>query len=39
MGKNMHGKNGKDLIIQIPAGAMVKDANTKQPIVDLTKKG
>ena len=39
MGKNMHGKNGKDLIIQIPAGTMVKNANTKQPIVDLTKKG
>ncbi len=39
MGKNMHGKNGKDLIIQIPVGTVVKNADTKQPIVDLTKKG
>ena len=38
-GKNMHGKNGKNLIIEIPAGTIVKDASTKHIIVDLTKPG
>ena len=36
-GKNKHGKNGKDLIIDIPPGTIVKNSSTKQIIIDLTK--
>ena len=35
-GKNMHGKNGKDIIIQIPPGTIIKNAETDQVIKDLT---
>ena len=35
-GKNKHGKNGKDLTIEIPAGTIIKDSSTKQVIADLT---
>ena len=37
-GKNMHGKNGKDIIIHIPPGTIIKNANTHQILKDLTKK-
>ena len=36
-GKNMHGKNGKDIIIPLPPGTVIKNANTKQILADLTK--
>ena len=36
-GKNRHGKNGKDIIIQIPPGTIIKDAETEQVLKDLTK--
>ena len=35
-GKNMHGKNGKDLTIEVPAGTIIKNSETKQIIADLT---
>ena len=35
-GKNRHGKNGKDIIIKIPQGTMIKNVETKQIIKDLT---
>ncbi len=35
-GKNMHGKNGKDIIIKIPPGTIIKNAETKQILKDLT---
>jgi len=37
MGKNCKGKNGKDLIIQVPVGTIVKDADTDEIIGDLTR--
>ena len=37
-GKNMHGKNGKDIFIRVPQGTIVIDSNTKQVIADLVKK-
>ena len=35
-GKNMHGKNGDDVVINLPLGTIVKDSTTKQVIVDIT---
>ena len=35
-GKNMHGKNGKNIIIKIPPGTIVKDSETEQVLIDLT---
>ena len=34
-GKNMHGKNAEDIIINVPLGTIVKDSTTKQVIVDI----
>ena len=34
-GKNKHGRNGKDLIIEVPPGTMVYDAETGELICDL----
>jgi len=39
MGKKMHGKNGKDLIIPVPVGTIVKDADTEEVLVDLDRRG
>jgi GTP-binding protein len=39
MSKNMHGKNAKDLIVKVPPGTVVTDADTKEVIADLTKHG
>ncbi len=39
LGKNMHGKSGKDLILLVPAGTTVKNAETEQVIVDMTEYG
>ena len=34
-GKNMHGKNGEDIIIDVPLGTIIKNSKTKQIIVDI----
>ena len=36
-GKNMHGKNGDDILINLPLGTIVKNSKTKQVIIDITK--
>ncbi len=38
-GKNMHGSNGKDLIVNVPVGTVIKDALTNELIADLDKDG
>ncbi len=38
-GQNKHGKNGEDIIIYVPVGTVVKDAETHQTIADLDKDG
>ena len=38
-GKKMHGKDGKDLIIYVPVGTVVKDAQTGEVICDLVREG
>lgn len=38
-GSNKHGKNGKDLIIKVPVGTVVKDAQTGEVIADLVSPG
>ena len=35
MGKNMHGRNGEDLLIPVPVGTMVKDEETGEILADL----
>ena len=39
LGKNMHGKSGKNLTLLVPAGTIVKNAETEQVIVDMTEYG
>jgi GTP-binding protein len=39
MGKKMHGKDGKDLVIPLPLGTVIKDADTKDTLIDLDGKG
>jgi GTP-binding protein len=39
MGKKMHGKDGKDLIIHVPVGTVIKDADTGDVLADLKKNG
>jgi GTP-binding protein len=34
-GKNMHGKNGEDLVIKVPVGTVVKDADTGDVLADI----
>lgn len=36
---NCSGKNGKDLVLKIPLGTLVKDAKTKEILFDFTEKG
>jgi len=38
-GANKHGRNGKDLIIRVPLGTVVKDADTGDVLADLTREG
>ena len=38
-GKNMRGKNGEDLIINVPVGTVVIDEETGRVVADLSKKG
>ncbi len=35
MGKKMHGRDGRDLIIKVPIGTVIKDAETGQVLADL----
>lgn len=39
MGKNMHGKDGEDLIIPVPVGTIVKDEETGELVADLDAEG
>ena len=39
MGKKMHGKDSDDLIIPVPAGTVIKDADSNEVIADLIKDG
>lgn len=34
--KNQHGKGGEDIVIHVPCGTIVRDADTQQAIADLT---
>lgn len=36
---NMHGKDGEDLIIKVPVGTVIKDAETGEIIADLSREG
>jgi len=36
MGSNMHGRNGKDLIIPVPLGTLIRDFETNEVLCDLT---
>ena len=38
-GKNMHGRGGEDLTLRIPAGTLIKDAETGEILADLTENG
>ncbi|WP_126992894.1 GTPase ObgE [Thermosipho globiformans] len=38
-GKKMHGRNGKDVVIDVPVGTVVKDFETGEIIADLDKPG
>ncbi|GAB4264929.1 GTPase ObgE [Thermincola ferriacetica] len=38
-GKNMHGKNAEDLIVRVPVGTVVKDAETGEFLADFTQHG
>ncbi|MCS7277575.1 MAG: GTPase ObgE [Aquificaceae bacterium] len=38
-GKNQHGKDGEDLIIEVPVGTVVMDAETGKTICDLVEEG
>lgn len=38
-GKDQHGKNGKDFVIQVPPGTLVRDADTSEFIADLITPG
>ena len=34
--KNCHGKNGKDIIIKVPAGTVIKEAESGKVITDMS---
>jgi len=39
MGKNRHGAGGDDLLLKVPVGTVVKDAETDEILADLTENG
>ncbi len=39
MGKNMHGRNGRDMIIPVPAGTVIRDLDSGEILCDLTEHG
>ncbi|MBC7075597.1 MAG: GTPase ObgE [Syntrophomonadaceae bacterium] len=38
-GKNMHGASGKDLVVKVPVGTVIKDDSSEEVIADLTRPG
>ncbi|MFZ5799271.1 MAG: GTPase ObgE [Desulforudis sp.] len=38
-GKDMHGRGGKDCIVQVPLGSVIRDGETGEVLVDLTEPG
>jgi len=38
-GKNRHGAGGEDLVIKVPVGTVIKDADTDEQLADLTENG
>ena len=38
-GKDMHGRNGKDLVLKVPLGTIVRDLSTGETIADLDSPG
>lgn len=38
-GKNMHGRDGKDIIMKVPVGTIIRDAETNEIIADLKTAG
>lgn len=38
-GRNRHGKNGEDLVVTVPVGTQVVDAESKEVLLDLTEDG
>ncbi len=39
MGKEMHGRKGKDVVITVPLGTFIKDADSGEMLFDLTDEG
>ena len=39
MGKNMHGRSGEDLLVRVPAGTVVRDAQNGAVLADLVRDG
>ncbi|MBU8879545.1 GTPase ObgE [Bacillus sp. FJAT-29790] len=39
MSKNQHGRNAKDMVVKVPPGTVVTDAETNEVIADLTEHG
>lgn len=39
MGSNKHGRKGEDIVLQVPIGTVVKDADTGEVLADLTRPG
>ena len=39
MGKDMHGRNGKNIVITVPLGTLIKDAETGEVLFDFTEEG
>lgn len=39
MGKNRHGAGGEDLVIKVPVGTLITDAETGEPLADMTEDG
>ncbi|MEW5899603.1 MAG: GTPase ObgE, partial [Bacillota bacterium] len=38
-GKNMHGRSGEDLVVRVPAGTVVRDAQSGMVLADLVRDG
>jgi GTP-binding protein len=38
MGKKMHGKDGKDRVVPVPVGTLIKDADTGDILIDFNRK-
>lgn len=38
-GKNQHGRNGEDLVLEVPVGTTIRDAETGKILRDLSKEG